>query len=140
MATKHNKQIKKLSTAIKRGKQIADERGIKQTRGGFWLKPNKGGTKIECACALGMALIGKLGVEACTEVATKGGISIAGLVEEAFPESGVPNCCLSKAVYEKRKNLPTASYYGVDSLIITMNDSTRMPIEEIVEILESCNL
>lgn len=141
MGTKHNKNIKKLSTAIRRGKAIADENGINHGRG-KWLRLNKAGDKIECACAMGMALIGKIGVDAALEVEAKTYAGASAEVEKEIPVSRSVNSCFVKEAKTKRKTLATkvASWNTVQGIVITMNDETKMTLDEIADTLESCKL
>lgn len=136
MATKPNKNVKKLSTAMKLGKKIADENGIKQGRG-TWLKLDRKEEKLICACAMGMTLIGKYGVEEATKIAQEG--TEVEVIEEDFPVSDKVNECIFKTDVVKNRRSVT-SLHELGSVVMILNDKAKLPVETIVEALESCRL
>lgn len=127
MKTKHNPNIKKLSTAIRRGYQIAKERGIKVARGVTFRKNKE--SEITCACALGLAAIGRYGLD-------KAGTMDFSLIIDKFKIRDA-NRCLNKKVNHTEY---FQKYRSVSSTVVELNDEKRKSPEQIANLLESCGL
>jgi hypothetical protein len=122
---KHNRNIKKLSTAIRRGLAIAQERGIKVARGAYFKRNKKG--EITSACALGLASIGVYGEEDA-DVGVMAGLPFKFKVNSIFR-----NQCVVAA-------FKIASGTTLTSMITLANDSRKWSPSKIADKLESCGL
>ena len=127
MATKPSKNLKKLSSAILKGYQMAKENNIKIARGEF-LRVRKRDSKIYCACALGMAAIGVFGLE---EAKTKDEEKVI----KFFKLTNKGNSCLPKKF---SNNIP--EWYDIENTVTVANDHYDRKPDEIAEALEACNL
>lgn len=117
-----DKRIKKLSTAIKRGFAIAQERGIRVARGEMFRIRQDG--QIYCACAMGMAAIGLFGVDNAVNYSEK-------QVAEATDNGSLPVHCN----FEERLKIRSQRLYGK---VMEMNDDNTFSIPRIVEELRAC--
>lgn len=158
MATKPNKNIKRLSTAIRRGVAIGKEAGIKKGKSQL-IKTNAKGEVCK-ACTLGFALIGVLGIEGAKKV-TKAGLGEGkgyNLLTKQFGDED--NTCLPKqlttkkqqqhsgvVIYEDEDYDPVTNTYKVISrtaspqdFVMSLNDNTNLTPEQIAEKLANCKL
>jgi len=138
MKTRHNKNIKKLSTAILRGARIAKENGIKHSRGRLAELDAKG--NIKCACALGMAHIGVFGIQATKDLQEYDEDGYSAL-EEKFPETDAVNMCVNEKA--KIVDYPTGftcNSTRVQDAVISLNDSDNKKPEQIAKLLQECKL
>lgn len=157
------RNIRKVSTALRIGREEAEANNITHTRYNLF-KVRKSG-KICGACFLGEILIGKVGLTAAQEIVNE---SIAKeekkydkntwgygnfdprdivfgpaykTVQKLFPvlNQKSKNECI-------RKNLPSTKQDKVDikgtlaDTFVDLNDEVKLKPEQMVEILESCNL
>ena len=135
MNTQHNPNVAKLSEAMALGNEIARERGIKQGRVNLF--GFKAGT-ISCACALGMVLIGKYGVDYILDNPDNinNGIGYEVLDNDFKADTEASQCLLN--------NIPEAylhtGFIDVKSAVYKLNDGAERSIDEIVETLASCGL
>lgn len=115
---------------MRRGYKIAKERGIKLGEGSVRYKENG----KDCACALGMALIGKYGPEKSK------GMSYQQLDQDFKTDRH--NACLLKTVGPKtRKKLSdSAKTVLVTDFVYTLNDTVKLKPNVIAEKLEKCGL
>jgi hypothetical protein len=132
MKTKPKKSIKKLSEAIVRGAKIAKENGIKQGTGELIVRDRDTG-KIECACALGMGLIGKFGLD------VEGSYSI---LADAFKTTETASKCLINTVSPNHSVRKTRRIVlgktDVEAFVFVLNDAAEMAPEKIASKLEKC--
>ena len=135
MKTRPNKNIKKLSTAMRRGLKIAKEKGIKPGKYELatidWDEETDT-YSVGAACALGMAYIGINGTKKAR------GASYTEL-EEQFPKLTQENKCLVKAAKRFKLKCSLDTYTNPEAVVITMNDS-GVAIEKIADKLEKCGL
>jgi hypothetical protein len=125
----HQPNIKSLSTAIKHGAKMAEERGIGQAYGSL-AKEEAG--EVCSVCALGAAILGKFGIETARKVAT-GDVNGYGLLQAEFPIVKEKNTCLTN-----RAGLNIN--YPVEDVVFQLNDRKGKSFKEIAEVLESCKL
>ena len=111
---------------------MAKERGIRRIKGEL-IKRNKKG-EICGACALGMAMIAKLGTETVADD--------YGMFDVLFPNmsNNGRNKCLLKTVAPNHTNHVSDLSDGVVEFVYTLNDRTKLTPEEIAKKLEKCNL
>lgn len=134
MKTRPRKDIKRLSTAIRRGIKIGKENGVEHVRDGTLIDVDYETGQV-CACALGFALIGLYGVKKGLE---------SGYGDLKSVKSNEINQCLPKVL---PSNIRTkigiskrSSPHVVETVVIGLNDNTQLELEEIADYLEECKL
>jgi hypothetical protein len=112
----------KLSTAIRKGYKIAQKNGIKQVKGRMF-KRNKAGN-LTGACVLGMAKIGKYGLDACGDYKHYGCVFSAyvSLKNTKHLTPQLVSECLGDAI----------------TLAIVLNDKYKKNALEIADVIEKC--
>lgn len=119
------------------GNKIAKERGIKRGVSELIQFDSKG--KIKCACAAGMALIGKFGVE---ELENSKNISRVARFHDTFNgEEKVSECLIKEPKGKKAKEFAVKYFDESTNLynfIWKMNDVINTPVSKIVEYLKNC--
>lgn len=135
--TKHNPKAK-LSQAMVIGRQIAKENGIKQGTGQLFERDYDG--NIECACAMGMAIIGKIGLNEVKK--NRYGFSLTARAEDYFPELANPTteCLLKTPKGARGKAFTKHRPSTVSAFIWNLNDLAKIPVTKIAEYLKSCKL
>lgn len=132
-----NKNIKKLSEAIVNGCAIAEEKGIKAGKGGLVYKDDKGNL---CACTLGMALIGIVGVREAAKMLPKGSDGYS-ILDKHFTTTKTHSDCLGKTEEYKRATRGDGYVIGrptLQNFVVTVNDNTGNKPKTIAKILDSC--
>ena len=132
MATRARKDIKKLSTAIKRGLKIAKENGIRHNIGS--LRTLDENAKVCSVCALGYGVLGITGVKNFPANAT----DAYGIVQKLNGVSEPSICFASKA--RDLTNRPFYSDARVIANVMELNDNVHVEPEAVVELLEACGL
>lgn len=134
MKTGNAPNVKKLSKAMRRGLAIGNERGIKRIKGTIFDYNDKG--EVCGACALGFAIIGKIGVP-------KRRFRPGNKEQKALNELGIKNTekneCLLKVSTPKAKD----DYFGnlsVSNFVVTHNDTVGLSVDKIADKLEKCGL
>lgn len=124
---KPNKNFKKLSSALRKGYEIAKENGIRVARGRLFRYKKDG--SISCACAFGMAAIGLYGPD---PVKLKK-VSESKIVSHF--DAKRPNECLAK-------KLKTEGRYGnnISDSVFCANDKRNLNPDQIADKLEECHL
>lgn len=143
MKTKHNPNIKKLSTAIRRGYKIAQENGIKVSRDSLIEFKYEGNKRvgIDCACSLGLGLIGLYGTDPKAYKTNQDGYA---RLNKAFgsKNSDKSECLLKTAPNSKhvKESFDIDGKLSVHDFVIALNDGAKMNPEKIAEKLEKCKL
>lgn len=150
MKTRHRKDMKKLSTAIRRGVKIAEENGITQNKGKLFKQNRLGNGEevvIDCACALGMAYIGTNGLKA-TKENIKAHASFGMFQDNVYGElnkiyqinDNSKEKCLKNKLGEVTNGVLEINKLAVSGFVITLNDSFDKSANEIADSLEACGL
>jgi hypothetical protein len=141
MKTQPNKNAK-LSEAIRIGSKIAKENGIKHTTGRIFSRDSING-EVLCACAVGLALLGKYGVENIAKRPHPSNFSgtfhrVFG-TKKIFAEKEqclIKTVCKSKKLHVRGARLSKSIY----EFIYRLNDLAELKPNAIAEKLEKCGL
>lgn len=128
LKTEHRKDIKKISTAILRGKKIAEENDIEVDVGVIIQVDDE--NNIYKACAMGLAYIGKFGIESAKLL--DGESKLSGECMENFLNGNTPSECIRK-IYTSNIEYP-------QDYVIKLNDVNYCSPEEIAKKLKNCKL
>lgn len=132
----HQSRIKKLSTAMRHGLRMAQERGIKRVVGQLFRKNSRG--EVCGACALGMAYIGRFGIEAAKQIDENADGKAYDALNKVFNINSQKSLtCLKKV---GPKNIQKVEKFNTSQFVATLNDNNKLPVEVIAEKLEECKL